>query len=391
MKKSTGIIMLSVQMALAAMMVTGIGLALPRFSEEYGFTLWQQGVLVSAQFAGFTVAVLIGGLLADKFGKIKMLTISLLCMAVAVALFGSISFYAVALVAVILVGASTGVAENAIMALALVVNPEKKDSNSMMVQVFFSIGGIAIPLLFLFAVKVLGSWRWCYYTIGVVILILFLMMLGKESDMQKGKMVSWKDAFSQYLIIFKNPKYLIAPLALFLYLGAEIGIWAFAPVFFEEQGFGMLSGIFSSVMIWFLILIGRLIVAYMVKKKVSIVPIMIVSACIAVVSLVVLIFASSQWSVIIAAIAGFACSPFYPLIILWTTRISGQESSAMIATTMAFGSFGPVVLSSLTGVVADAFGAHFIMAVPAACYALVLILLIAFGRMRGASEEAVTQ
>ncbi len=391
MKKKTSIIMLSLQMALAAMMVTGIGLALPRFSAEYGFELWQQGLLVSVQFAGFTVAVLLGGLLADKYGKVKILTIALLGMAFAMGIFGSITFYAMALVAVILVGASTSVAENAIMALALVVDKDKKDSNSMLVQIFFSIGAMLIPLIFWFAIRVLDTWRWAYYFVGIASFILFLFMLRRESDRESGHHVSWKEAFSQYLVIFKNPRFLIAPLALFLYLGAEISIWAFAPVFFEEQGFGMLSGILSSVMIWFLILIGRLIVAYLVKKKVSIVPIMIISSCIAVAALVILIFSSAQWSVIVAAIAGFACSPFYPLIILWTTRISGQESSAMIATTMAFGSFGPVVMSSITGVVGQTLGARFIMAVPAACFVLVLILLLAFGRMRGASEEALPE
>ena len=64
MKKK--ITVLSLNMSASAMLLTCIGLALPRLSELYGFELWQQGLLVSLQYIGFTVAVIIGGALSGQ-------------------------------------------------------------------------------------------------------------------------------------------------------------------------------------------------------------------------------------------------------------------------------------------------------------------------------------
>ena len=117
---------------------------------------------------------------------------------------------------------------------------------------------------------------------------------------------------------------------MFLYLGAEIGIWAFAPLYFELNGFGVMSGIVSSIFIWFLMLIGRMITARTVKKT-KVVTIMIASSCAQIVILGMLFFASANLAVVLISLAGFACAPFFPLIMSWMVDITGDESSSMIA------------------------------------------------------------
>ena len=108
---------LSLKMSAAAMLLTCIGLALPRLTEQYGFELWQQGALVSIQYIGFTAAVIIGGALSDRFGQHKVMAVSLIGASAAIAFFGSVVTYVMAVIAAIMIGAFGSVLENAITAV----------------------------------------------------------------------------------------------------------------------------------------------------------------------------------------------------------------------------------------------------------------------------------
>ena len=143
------------------------------------------------------------------------------------------------------------------------------------------------------------------------------------------------------------------------------------------NGFGVLSGVISSVFIWFLMMAGRMITAKAVKK-IKAVPIMILGACAQIIIFSALFFASAGWAVVLISLAGFACAPFFPLIMSWMVEITGNESSSMIALTMAVGTLGPVILSVVTGIFSQMQGTQYLMAVPAICFALLLVMLITF-------------
>ena len=110
---------LSIRMGICAMALTGISLVLPRTAGELGFTLLQQGTLVSIQYAGFTLAVLLGGILSDRFGQARVMRLSLLGASIAMALLGGIWSYWTAVAAVLLIGASGSMLENAVTGLAV--------------------------------------------------------------------------------------------------------------------------------------------------------------------------------------------------------------------------------------------------------------------------------
>ena len=384
-KSNQKITALSLKMSAAAMLLTCIGLALPRLTDQYGFGLWQQGALVSIQYIGFTVAVIIGGALSDKLGQQRVIAGSLIGAAAAMALFGSVVNYIMAVVAAILIGAFGSVLENAITAAVMRKENEKRDMHNVLVQVAFSAGAMLFPLVYLFSLKVLGNWRIAYYAAAVFALVLMLFSW-KNADSKKQDKITLIDIFSQYKGFLKNPRNLIAPIAMFLYLGAEIGIWAFAPLYFELNGFGVMSGIVSSIFIWFLMLIGRMITARTVKKT-KVVTIMIAASCAQIVILGMLFFASANWAVVLISLAGFACAPFFPLIMSWMVDITGDESSSMIALTMAIGTLGPVILSVITGIFSQIQGTQYLMAVPTICFVLLFVILIVFKNAKAAPKR----
>jgi fucose permease len=375
--KKTGMAALSARMGVAAMALTGIGLALPRMGQELGFTEAQLGLLVSVQYAGFTVAVIAGGALSDRYGAGRMLRIGLLGAAAAAGLFGFVWAYWAAVAAALLIGAFGSVMENSVTALAM-AGEEHRDRNNILVQVAFSAGAIVLPLLYWISLSCFGAWRPPYWILGLLALAFCAFTPGGKAEDQ-GRAAPSGPMLAQYLAFFRRPAFLIAPAAMFLYVGAEIGLWAFAPVFFENSGYGVFSGAIASALIWFFMMLGRLITARIVEKL-GIMRTMVLFGVLACASLALMMVSSGAWAVACTAAAGFACAPFFPLIMSWMTRITGSGSGSSIAFTMAAGTLGPVVLGGVTGIIGERFGTQWVMMVPLMCFVGIFILLALFGK-----------
>ncbi len=374
--KKASIALLCNQMILMAMMLTSTGLALPRLKEEIGLTSVQQGSLVSIQYVGFTVAVLVGGTLIDKVGKLRIMSLSFGILGLSAFLFGSVSQFWMSVIGVLLIGAFGSITQNGITTLATSFDSNNSEKNNAFVQLFFTVGAVLTPLLLLVSMILFENWRLVYYVLGILcIFIAVVTSRYREEGARTG--VSLRDSMFVYIRALKTPSYLIAPLALLLYVGTEIGIWGFAPVYFENQGYGALSGILASILIWLSMLIGRTLSVRLLKKF-DMIPILIAFGILAAIALVSVIFAGQIASIVWISISGFACAPFYPLLVTWMTRITGEKSSSALALTMAFGSLGAVFMGWLAGLVVDNWGAGYITAVPAFSMGMLILLLIVF-------------
>lgn len=381
-KKKAGIALLCNQMILMAMILSSTGLALPRLKEEIGLTSVQQGGLVSIQYFGFTVAVLLGGTLLDKFGKLKILSLSFVILGFAAFLFGAASQYWMTVLGVLLIGGFGSIIQNAIISLGTSYDKHNAEKNNAFINMFFTVGAVLTPVLLLILMLLFNKWRFAYYVVGGLCLLAALITSGYR-DEKTGSELSLKDNFSIYVKALKTPAYLIAPFALLLYLGAEIGIWSFAPVFFENQGYGKISGILASILIWLSMFAGRSLSVRLLKKY-NMSRILITHGILAVIALTCVIFSGQTASIIWIGISGFACAPFYPLLVTWMTQITGEKSSSALALAMAIGSMGAVLAGWISGMVVDTWGARYITAIPALSVALVVVLLAVFKNKKAA-------
>ena len=377
--KKVGIALLCTQMILAAMILPSTGLALPRLKEELGLTAVQQGGLVSIQYIGFTLAVLLGGTLFDRFRKVRILAFGFGILGIAAIIFGGTVHYWMTVIGVLLIGAFGSIAQNGITTLGTNLDIKNSEKTNAFIQLFFTVGAVLTPVLLLIFTIWLDQWRPTYYIVGIGCIVIALVTMRYKEEVKEK--FSHKDNYSFYVKALKTPSYLIAPIALFLYVGAEIGIWGFAPVFFENQGYGKISGIMASVLIWISMLIGRTISVRLLKKF-DMIAILIASGILAAISLVFVIYSGQTASIIWISISGFACAPFYPLLVTWMTRITGETNSSALALTMAFGSMGAVAVGWVSGLVVDNLGARYVTAVPALSLVLVVLLLAVFRKKR---------
>ncbi len=375
-KKRTSIALLCCQIILMAMLLSSTGLALPGLKEEIGLSSVQQGSLVSIQYFGFSIAVLLGGLLFDRFGKLFILRLSFGLIGLSAFLFGWAANYWMAVTGVLLIGAFGSIAQNGITYLSTNYEVRKAEKNNAFVQLFFTVGALLTPIIMLIMLRLFDNWRYAYHIIGICCFIMALATL-KYREEKAPAGTSGENSLRVYLTALKKPSYLIAPFALFFYVGAEIGIWGFAPIFFEDQGYGRISGILASILIWVSMFAGRIISVRLLRRY-NMMPILLANGVLAVAALTGVIFSGQAAAIVLIGIAGFAFAPFYPLLVTWMTTITGEKSSGALALAMAFGSLGAVLAGWLSGMVVETWGAGYITAIPAVSVLVVIILLFIF-------------
>ncbi len=375
MKKIT-IPLLCVQLCLIAMILSSSGLAMPRLAEELGFTSVQQGSMVSVQFLGFTLGVLIGGTLVDSYGGLKTLRAAFAGLGAATLIFGLSKYYVITMAGIFFIGFFGSICQNAIVFLTTAYDTKKADSNIAFINVFFTVGAIITPLLLLMFTVFLGMWRITYYIIGILFLGMALYTV-KYKGQSEVNSASLKNTLKQYKAVFTRPLNLVAPLTLFLYVTAETGLWGFAPMFFESRGYGKISGIAASIFIWVAMFAGRTLSVKLIKRF-DMVRILLVHGILAILSLVMVIYSNQGMAIMWIALAGFACSPFYPLLTIWITRLTGDKSSTMLAFNMGAGALGPVVMGVFTGMVVNSYGSSYTTVVPSFAMLMAVIILFIF-------------
>ncbi len=375
MKKIT-IPLLCVQLCLIAMILSSSGLAMPRLAEELGFTSVQQGSMVSIQFLGFTLGVLIGGTLVDSYGGLKILRAAFAGVGAATLIFGLSRYYVMTMAGIFFIGFFGSICQNAIVSLTTSYDTKNADTNITFINVFFTLGAVITPLMLLMFTVFFGVWRITYYIIGILFLGMALYTL-KYNAQSEIKTASLKNTLKQYKVAFTRPLNLVVPLTLFLYVAAETGLWGFAPMFFESRGYGKISGIAASIFIWAAMFVGRTLSVKLIKRF-DMVRILLVHGLVAILSLVMVIYSNQGMAIFWIALAGFSCAPFYPLLIIWITRLTGEKSSTMLAFNMGAGALGPVVMGIFTGMIVSRYGSIYTTAVPSFAMLLAVIILFIF-------------
>ena len=132
---------------LCAVILTVMSPLLSEIAKAYNLDMAQSGLLFTAQFVGFSLFILFGGIAADRFGKKAVLSVNLIVMTVFIFLFSIAPNYIFACIFMFFIGGSTGILESIANALVADINPIKRSFYINLAQVFFGVGALAGPLL----------------------------------------------------------------------------------------------------------------------------------------------------------------------------------------------------------------------------------------------------
>ena len=154
--------------------------AVPFIAKDFGLSAFESGVLMSVFFAGYAIAQVPGGMLADRFGVRRVTTIAMLWWSTFAALTGSAGGLISMLAARFLFGLGEGVyPASAFKAVAVWFPPKERATANAVKLASTPLGGALAPLLVV-GVMAFGTWRTVFHVLmipGVVIALLFWLVV----------------------------------------------------------------------------------------------------------------------------------------------------------------------------------------------------------------------
>jgi fucose permease len=358
-----------------------IGPLLSDISKDYSLSLGQMGLFISINFIGFLSFVYIGGILAEKFGKKNITTISLIGLSLSLFMFGFSSTLYLEFIAIFLIGGFGGIIESVVCSLIADLNPLNKDHYINFAQIFLCTGVALGPLLTILIIRLGYNWRINYYILSVLFLILFCSIVTiKVKENQTSEKILLKDLKG---ILFDN-KFVIVCICMLLYTGCEVSVWGWMSTFSQKgMALSRSAAAFYVFAFWISMTIGRIVCGKLIRLF-KIRNIIIVLAFLS--ALTVMISGFIKVGIIAWVVAiglGFSFSSLYPfLLAVGSSRKSNATSFAVM---VGSGGIGAIIIPFFTGIIGEHMGVQIALMSPSILL-LIIALLFIFDNPRGKSE-----
>ena len=243
-------------MFLFAVYLGAIGVLLPAIGQTFGLGASGQGRLFPANFAGFTLVVLVAGAASDRLPRKAVLMAGVALFALGLILFARAATFDVALAASALIGGGSGAMGVTSSALALDLYPHRRGNLLAAIQVAFGLGAALGPGVAAVLLHQQVSWRVLYVALALVnIGLLFALQFQKVTG--RAKPANARPTPSLLQLLARRPVQLLC-LFQILYGGAEVGYYSWMPTYFEKRlpGGALIAGATVTVF-WIAMTIGR--------------------------------------------------------------------------------------------------------------------------------------
>lgn len=368
--------LLFIIIAFFAMVLTIMSPLLTEISKTFSLTLAQTGIIFTANFLGFTVFLIIGGILADLWGKKKVLAISLAGFTLSLVLFPLAPNFPLAFIAIILFGGFGGIVEGTINSLIAEVNPERSIFYVNLAQVFFGLGAIVGPISAGVLVSNGFPWQLCYYILaGAFLLITIAFCYAKLPPLKQSDKISW-NGFTK---LISDPKFLVIGLCMVLYTGSEVGGWGWMATFCKQNlKFTATKSSITVAVFWGAMSIGRLICGRLALRF-STRKIVIVLASLATIVTVLSGFMQNEMAIFLMITAmGLAYSSQWPMILSYGSNYHPENSGTVYALLIGFGGFGGAIIPLVMGLIAANLNNRIAMISPAICFVMIAVIFMRF-------------
>ena len=364
-----------------------VGVIIPVLIKQYHLSLFAGGLLAFAFYISFGVCSIPAGLAADRIGSKPVVLSGMFLMGAGCAAIPWANGYGAITLLAFVIGAGIALLETAGNSLiALLDRRENYHRNLTLTIGFCGIGAFAGPFC-LSALEVHGQpWQRLYAGYAVLCAIL-LVLLGISSFPEQVKAANEKLRLREILKLLGHPIAITYFLAVFFYVGAEVGTASWIVKFFQQvHGLGeqRIAGasqnfflrnlpalpVLTVSLFWGLQALGRLTSGPGIHK-IGARSMLRLYAISSLASLILAIFAPVK----LAAFGFVACGFFTSVLI--TLLFSGaihsfRQSQGAISGLLVTASMGGAIIPPLMGLTADHFGLRMAMAIPALCFVYVL-------------------
>lgn len=159
-----------------------ITLSLPFIGKEFNINSIEQGAIVSAFFVGYAMFQIPGGVLADKFGFRKLLSIGIVWWSIFTTITGMVLFYPLLLIVRFLFGIGEGCFPGASYKTITTYFPRKQRGTATSIQSTVNTLGPAVASIIGAAIISIYGWRKIFLVLGIPGIILGIYIWFKFKD-----------------------------------------------------------------------------------------------------------------------------------------------------------------------------------------------------------------
>jgi MFS family permease len=352
-----------------------LALFLPDIGAEVGLSAYTaQSLLFGALFAGFTVAILASGSLADRIGFRWILVAGSLLQAVGLVVISLAHSQWAALAGACVVGLGGGVADALFTPIICAVFPRRRTSMTGLLHAFYAVGVVTLVALMLaLALRAHWPWRPIFRLVAVLalpygVIVVFLRLPAQSHEgpaRLRGRQLLRRLAFWAFLG------------AIFMGAMTELGPGNWLPTLLQESAGGGL-GIAGAGLILFgsAMLVGRLGVAAVVDRLGPRLVLVAAGLICAAGLLLAALPLGAAWSVCWLTVMGLGVGAFWPTIIGCAGDRYPQAGASMFSLLSASGNFAGIAGPMIVGAVADVHGLQAGMAVLAVAPILVAAIML---------------
>ncbi len=336
--------------------ITIIGATLPKILAEFHWNYFMAGVVIGAGSVAYFVSSFVAGYLVKYWGPKPTIVLGLLFEVIGLTFFAATSDPFANTLLSALIGLGQGCIEVGVNTSTLRIDPHNSGRPMNLMHGAFAVGAILGPLAVGILIQIGLNWIFVYrgmaVIFGLLVVVTWFMALPKtthqptDGDEAPGRLSA-------------NPAYWLSFIALFLYVGVELGVsnWV-AEYFVTTFDHSAAAGALLVSLFWAGLLAGRFGVPLLYKGSRQD-EVLVGFSILATVSIALLTLlgyiAATPLTIGIAQgfvfLAGLGCSIYYPVVITLLGRCFPHAQSQVVGFAATGGGIGaflfPFVMSAI--------------------------------------------
>jgi FHS family Na+ dependent glucose MFS transporter 1 len=332
------------------------GPTLPALAAQTGSRLGQMGLLFLASSIGYTLGTMVSGRVFDRVRGHPVMGIAQLFVAALIFFVPLTPWFWVLLAILVCQGFAGGFINTGANILLVWTHGEKVGPFMNALHFFFGLGAFLSPFLVAQVVDIQGGYRWAYWALAAIALLVGLRMVTMKGSPQPTHARDSEPARPARGPI-PYPLVISAMLFLFFYVGAEITFGGWVYTYAVTLKLASIAGAaYLTSAFWLAFTVGRLIsIPAATRFKPKQVILVALLSCLSILALGMIFFNSSTVLWLMAIGLGFCMAPIWPT----GFTLAGQSinlTGRLTGIILLGDSFGGMVLPSAVGQVIESTG-----------------------------------
>lgn len=340
-----------------------VGVVLEPMLREYSLSYQDGGQIIMNQFLGFLIGVLGTSYLLKKLGRKNSLLLALLSMAVGEAVYAAGLGWGWMLAVSPFVGFGFGLSEALVGAFVIEVAKQRAAVAMSRVELFFSVGALAMPLLGAFLIQI-GKWQISFWIVALISGLTFILWLiywphslNQTADEQPPTSNTKSSVVPTRYGRRALPFLLVGASFFIIYVGVEMSFANYLPSILIAKGeLSESSAAVGMGLFWAAMSIGRLFSGHIAIRYGS-ARYLLVSCTAALFIFVLLATVSGAFALIgLALLLGLMLSGMFAIALVFINDALPGMIDRTTSILVACGGLGGAIFPKLTGWMMDQFG-----------------------------------